>query len=107
MVTVTWGGKLELHLLGRHEVGEVVGRGDQAVGLPVADVHPPWGRVQEEHITDFTLQQCTLKHCDNVWKSRGGNMVNEVPREVLRPNLRVRRPQGFLAEEFPGGLHSS
>ena len=62
MATVTWGSKLELHLLCRHEVGEVVGRRDQAVGLPVADVHPPGGGLQEEHINEVTLQQCTLIH---------------------------------------------
>ena len=37
--------ELELHLLVVDQVGEVVRGRDQAVRLPVADVHPPsWGR---------------------------------------------------------------
>ena len=35
------GGELQLHLLLGHQGGQVVRRGDQRVGLPVGDVHPP------------------------------------------------------------------
>ena len=35
------GGELKLHLLLGDQGGQVVGRGDQRVGLPVGDVHPP------------------------------------------------------------------
>ena len=43
---------------------------------------------------------------DNVWKSRGGIMVNGVPREVLKSKPKGRRPQGLLAAGLPKGLHS-
>ena len=38
---LAWSRELQLHLLLRDERGEMVGRSDERMGLPVRDVNPP------------------------------------------------------------------
>ena len=56
----------------------------------------PEDRLQENCQTGHTavlqiLLHCTTLHWDIIWKSRGGIMVNIVPREVPRP-----KPEGLF-----------